>query len=351
LSSVQWTVNGVEITDPQATITLDENNGLQLTYGTMVAGILYNFELTGVTDCWGNMANVITGKFALPEAAAAGDIIINELLYNPPGSDTKDFVEIYNNSNKNISLKNWSLADLEDGLPAPGKLITDLEFVIFPGEYLILTADGTRLKTYYHGTITARIWQMESMDDFSSTADIVYLIMPGGSFSDIFAYDDQMQFPLLNSDDGISLERISFSRQTADRTNWHSASELVNFATPGYRNSQASNATVSQDDLSVEPEIFSPDNDGYNDVVTFSYNLDKQGYIGNIDIFDSEGRKVKDLMTSELLGLSGSISWDGFKDDNQKASIGIYIAFFEIFHTDGSSSKIKKTCVLAHQLD
>jgi hypothetical protein len=351
LSSLQWTVNGVLVANPQAALTLDENNGLQLSYGAISAGVIYTFQLIGVTDCWGNAADAITGRFALPETASAGDIIINELLYNPPGSDTRDFVEIYNRSDKNISLKNWSLADDAGGIPGASKLISDVEFVLFPGEFLILTNDGTRLKNYYPGTIEARIWQMESTPDYSSTADVVYLLMPDGSPSDVFVYDDQLQFPLLNSDDGISLERIAYTRPASDRTNWHSASELVHFATPGYRNSQAANAALSEDDLVAEPEIFSPDNDGYNDVVTFYYTLDKQGYVGNLDIYDSEGRKIKKVMTSELLGLTGSISWDGFKDDNQKASIGIYIAFFEIFHTDGSTSKIKKTCVLAHQLD
>lgn len=104
-------------------------------------------------------------------------------------------------------------------------------------------------------------------------------------------------------------------------------------------------------DLTVSPEIFSPDNDGYNDVVTFSYKLDKEGYTGNIKIFDSEGRHVRHLMKSELLGIEGSISWDGFSDERQKATVGIYMVFFEAFTPDGSIVKNKKSCVLAHQLN
>jgi flagellar hook assembly protein FlgD len=79
--------------------------------------------------------------------------------------------------------------------------------------------------------------------------------------------------------------------------------------------------------------------------------MDGPGYNGMLQIYDSEGRAVRTLMQSELLGLSGSISWDGFRDDKLKASVGIYVIYFEAFNTEGNVVKTKKTCVLAHSLD
>jgi flagellar hook assembly protein FlgD len=164
-------------------------------------------------------------------------------------------------------------------------------------------------------------------------------------------YSSDLQYPLLNSDDGVSLERISFERPTSDNTNWHSAAETVNFATPGYRNSQSELSMGSDDNFTVETSIFSPDNDGNVDVANFSWKLDRPGYNGDIRIYDSEGRFVRHLMKSELLGGTGTISWDGLTDEKQKASIGIYVIYFEAFTTDGDMVKSKKSCVLAHSLN
>jgi hypothetical protein len=51
-----------------------------------------------------------------------------------------------------------------------------------------------------------------------------------------------------------------------------------------------------------------------------------------------------------LLGSEGSFSWDGLTDDNQKASVGIYIVFFEAFDLNGNVNRYKKTAVLGARL-
>jgi hypothetical protein len=160
-----------------------------------------------------------------------------------------------------------------------------------------------------------------------------------------------MHFVLLEDLDGISLERIDPSRPSDDITNWGSAAESQGFATPGYQNSQALAAILGEEDINVFPEIFSPDNDGFQDVVTFTFQNTKPGMVGNIYIFDSNGRQVLHLLKNSLIGENSSVSWDGRNADNGLAPIGIYIVYIEVFDENGNTSKIKKTCVLAHQLD
>jgi flagellar hook assembly protein FlgD len=63
--------------------------------------------------------------------------------------------------------------------------------------------------------------------------------------------------------------------------------------------------------------------------------MDLPGYVGNAVIYDSRGRRIKNLVQNELLGLEGQFNWDGIMEDGGKAPIGLYILFFEAFHQDG----------------
>ncbi|MFN0030755.1 MAG: lamin tail domain-containing protein [Flavobacteriales bacterium] len=350
LAGLSWTVNGETQSGFNAQFTNSQGTSVVLYYGEMEPGVIYTFDLLSLSDCWGNDAGLMQGRFALPETPQVGDIIINEILSNPYEGG-KDFIEIYNNSLHNISLANWSIADATNNEMNEGKTITEIQFILYPNEYLVLTEALNPLSTFYPGTQSDQIIVVEDLPDFSAD-DRVFLLMPVfAAVSDSVYYNDDFHYALLNSTDGVSLERIAFSRPSNDATNWHSASEYVGFATPGYQNSQSNNNFATEQSFEVVNEIFSPDNDGYQDVVTFAYNLDEPGYTGNITIYDSEGRSVRKLMQNDLLGMSGSISWDGFNDERQKASIGIYVVYFEVFNLKGGVSKFKKTCVVAHRLD
>ncbi|PLX13788.1 MAG: hypothetical protein C0597_11145 [Marinilabiliales bacterium] len=156
-----------------------------------------------------------------------------------------------------------------------------------------------------------------------------------------------MDFDLLATTEGVSLERINYDRETDDKTNWHSASELVGFATPGYENSQFKELQDFDDLVIIDPEIFSPDNDGFEDFTNISFTLDEPGYVANIKIYDSKGRLIRYLSNNQLLGIDGIITWDGLDDRDQKAPVGIYVIFIEIFDLNGIVKQYKKSVVLA----
>jgi hypothetical protein len=79
--------------------------------------------------------------------------------------------------------------------------------------------------------------------------------------------------------------------------------------------------------------------------------MDAPGYVGNLYLYDSEGRLVRHLMQNMLLGDTGLISWDGLRDDKTKAPIGVYVIYFEAYNAMGSLRVAKNSCVLAHPLD
>jgi hypothetical protein len=160
-----------------------------------------------------------------------------------------------------------------------------------------------------------------------------------------------MHHLLLAEEKGISLERISFTQNTNDIKNWHSASTTSGYGTPGYRNSQFEIKDIQTPKITFSPESFSPNSDGYNDEYQIQYELEKPGYIANISIFDSAGRFVVKLANNEILGTSGTIVWNGEDQTGKRQNLGVYVVLVEIFNTSGEVYHYKDGVVLTDVLE
>ena len=326
---------------------------VRLTLATALqVGIIYTITINNaLTDCVGNpIGTDNSARFAIPEAALPNDIVINEILFDPNVGGV-DFVEIYNRSNKVIDLKTMNISqyDTINNVQTSIKTITTDGYLIFPKDYLVLSTDGAAIKSQYNTSNPEGFLDVASMPSMNIDGGTVCLATTA-NLIDNFKYYADMHFGLLNITKGISLERIHFDRPTQDRTNWHSAAEDVGFATPAYKNSQYADAGETDNAIEITPEIFSPDEDGNNDVVNINYHFDTPGFTANVTIYDSKGRVVKQLIRNELLGIKGTFSWDGINEDREKARIGIYIIFFEVFDLKGTVKHYKKTCVLGGKL-
>ncbi len=315
---------------------------------------LYKVTVTDtLTDCVGNVLPISSfAYFAIPQIPVKNDIVINEVLSNPKDNGV-DYVEIYNRSNKIFDLKDMVLSSYDTIASA----LTDVKdisangYLIFPQDYIALTTDPAIVKNQYNTTNPNGFAQMASLPSLNNDNGIVAIALKNGTvIIDKLIYTADMSYPLLTSTDGVSLERINFNRPTNDKTNWHSAAKNAGFGTPAYKNSQYSDGVPADDPVSVSPEIFSPDNDGNNDVLNINYKFDIAGYLGTITIYDASGRLIRNLVKSELLGTSGNFSWDGITNDNEKARIGIYVIYFEVLDMKGNAKHYKKSAVLAGKL-
>jgi hypothetical protein len=208
---------------------------------------------------------------------------------------------------------------------------------------------ATEIKQNYLTTNPKGFLDIIDLPSMNTDDDVVTLSDANFNVIDNFKYSVKMHFPLLVNTKGVSLERIDFNRPTDDRTNWNSAAEGVGFATPAYRNSQYLQADGGSG-VSIPNPLFSPDNDGYNDVLNISYKLDEPGKAANVFIYDSKGRMVRHLVRNEQLATDGVISWNGINDDNEKAPIGIYVVYVELFNLSGKINKYKLSCTLAGKL-
>ena len=333
-------------------LNLPEYKSIILTLNTYIQpSVIYTITITDtIADCVGNLIPMnSTARFALPEDAFINDIAINEVLYNPK-DDGVDFIELYNRSNKIIELKTLNLSSYKNNVLSEIEPISSDGYLMFPGDYTVVTTDIAKVKSQYYTSNPNGFNEMNSFPSFNNDSGSVAISKKNGDIIDVVRYNDGMQFPLLNSTDGVSLERINFNRPASDLTNWNSASESVGFATPAYKNSQYSNGEQIESPITVEPEIFSPDNDGINDVVNINYTFTTSGYLANVTIYDANGRLIKILVKNELIGTIGTYSWNGINENNEKAKIGIYIVYFEVLELNGNIKHYKKTCVLGAKL-
>lgn len=311
---------------------------------TLIPGHPYEFSLMYFTDCSGNQGEY-SGAFIVPQTPESGDLIINEILFNPLTGGS-DFVEIYNNSEKYIDIKDWQLANL-DGDTIGNQKSVEQSYLINPHEYVVLTKDTNFQLMNYPFAIPGKFVQMASLPSYNNDFSTVYLLFQNEIMDEV-AYDESWHFSLLNSYKGVSLERFSPDGPSNDSSNWHSASETVGFATPGRVNSQNIQPGNEGGTLNLSSKTFSPDNDGFEDALILTYTLTSPEMIGNMTVYDDKGRKIKTLMEQHLLGNEGMVKWEGTKDNGTKAAIGPYIISFEIFNLESTKVEtILKTVTLA----
>ena len=316
--------------------------------------ITYELQISGITDCTGNELSV-TELLGLPSLPQAGDILINEILFNPLDGGS-DFVEIYNASNKIIDLRDVTIGrlDPENGSLVDEDPITDQSFLLLPGRLLCVTKDVAAQQAAYSPPVDARFIEAIGLPSFPSREGGVAILVNDGTSSplDVFQYSDDLHFPTLEDDKGVSLERISLRRPAADPNNWHSAARTVNFATPGYENSQQLDTGSGEEEVFLTKEVFSPNGDGTDDVLAINYNFNFTGANARAHIFDPNGRKIRVLQQNFLPGTTeGTLFWDGRDEDNQKAAIGMYAIVFEVTRQDTGEKKLYKVVgVLADNL-
>jgi len=317
--------------------------------GELTIGQVYTISISGLRDCPGNLITAGSSRsFALPEAAEAGDMVINEVLYDP-FVDGVDFVELYNRSDKTLSLASMQLANAGfGGLGSVLPITTDL--LLLPGDYAVITTDLAATLRFYPQTRTDRV-VLNSMPSYNNGEGTVLLLTSDGDTLDLFSYSDDLHFGLINQPEGYTLERVDPARPADDATNWQTAAEQAGKATPGFRNSQFAEAPAPTGELTIEPAIFSPDNDGFQDLLTIGYRFEQPGFVGSITIFDIAGRAVRALVQSQLLGVEGAYSWDGLTDEGSKARMGAYIVVLEAFDLMGNVETFRRTVTLAHRLE
>ncbi|WP_143164237.1 lamin tail domain-containing protein [Hymenobacter daecheongensis] len=298
------------------------------------------------TDCVGNAAGPATSTtFALPSAVAANDVVINEILFNPRTGGV-DFVELLNRSAKYLNVQNWQLAsEKADGTQDANPVGTG-PLVLAPGQLLVLTTRPDLVQSSYPTHDPSAFLAMPAFPTFPDDAGTVVLLDAMGRPLDRVTYSAGQHLALLRDVNGVSLERIRTDGPSM-AANFHSAAGTVGYATPGRPNSQYQDDPGGDKMFRVEPEIFTPDEDGQQDFTTLNYTLDQPGYAASITVYDAQGRLTRQLVRNETMATSGFFQWDGLTDQGRKAPVGYYVLHIQLFQPNsGRKQEYKKTVVL-----
>jgi hypothetical protein len=313
--------------------------------------IIYELSVKSLNDCAGNeIGTVNKTKAALPITADTMNIVINEILFNP-ASDGFDYVEIYNRSKSSFDCRQLYIANRNSlGTISNIKQVCTSSLLLFPGDFLVLTESRRWLQQNYVVKNPSQVLELSELPSLPDDKGVIILLNHEGKIVDELQYNRQWHFPLLNNDDGVSLERIDYNQPTQLSSNWTSAASTLGFGTPSYQNSQYRADLQIKGDISTQPKVFSPDNDGFDDFVTIGYRLEEPGYVANISIYDIAGRTVRSLVRNATLSNTGSFRWDGLSDTQQKLPVGHYIIVTELFNLRGRVRRFKNVVVVARKL-
>ncbi|MDQ3017915.1 MAG: lamin tail domain-containing protein [Bacteroidota bacterium] len=327
---------------PISNVALINPTILEISFqNNLMEGTVYQLLPFQIFDCLGNGASTSdTLTFGIVAAAVAGDLLINEILFNPASGGSR-FIEVINISQKFIDLSTISIARLTN---PPAIYPTGVSEIINPGEIVVFTPDREDILSRYTVPHPENLFEssLPSWDDNSDNA----AILSGGIVIDSFTYSASWHHPVISDKNGVSLERISITSPTSSASNWHSTSSLAGYATPTGPNSQSRPSGPVEGPFTLVNKNFSPNDDGFKDFLGIQFEPEGGNNVGSVWIYDLEGREIYQVLSNETLGVSSFVQWDGRNDEGIVSDMGMYIVYIQLWNMDGDVKEYLETCAL-----
>lgn len=275
------------------------------------------------------------------------DLVVNEIMYDPLTGNS-EWLELYNPTFKYLNLLGWKINISTDYL----NLYDTCNFIVKPNEYLVFACDTTIFNRYpdLKRTDSSRRIIFNNSLGLSNNGAMLKISDALGNTIDSVYYIPKWHNNNIPDTKGYSLERINPLIGSNERSNWNSCA-APSGGTPGNKNSIFTQNQNTASDISVSPNPFSPDGDGFEDFTIIKYKIKSNIAQLRVKVFDVKGRMVRTLLNNQLSGSEGQIIFDGKNDNGEKLRIGIYILFLEaIDDRGGTIEQVKSTVVVAAKL-
>jgi len=260
-----------------------------------------------------------------------GEIIINEIMYNPEKGE--EWIELYNRSPFPIDLCGWKMRiGNKDAIT-----MTTIQTIIYQGEYIVIVEDKSLFQNRW-GNIPSTILEPEKWMTLVNSGDTLWITDNSFFIFEEVYYRDK-------SEPGVSIERINTEIESNLDWNWGNSCDYHG-ATPGMRNSIYASSSHSKIILSVNPNPFSPDGDGYQERTLITYELPYNRAKVNLSLYTRTGIRKCCFLKQKDSGKSGQIIWDGRDGEGKKMPVGLYIVYLEAVDKENNRRVIKKTPVV-----
>ncbi len=282
-----------------------------------------------------------------PVAPEVGDIVINEILFNPQ-DDGVDFVEILNISDKTIDLSQIFVTRRKNDAFEARTTLCNAPILFPPNTFLTLTESSEIVCQQYDCPENAHFLEVK-LPSLPDSEGNIALVLTNETVLDELNYSEKMHHAFVTNAEGVSLERVNPHAPTQQKDNWQSAAFDVGYGTPCRQNSQyiAPESEDTKKNFWFEYETFTPDNDGFRDLLLLNYSLPNDGFSASITIFTPTGIRVRKLLNNALLSTEGYLTWDGKNADETLCNPGIYVLVVEAITPNGDKIQQKLVCVLS----
>ncbi len=293
----------------------------------------------------GATPGILNSVINLPKYSS-GTLMINEIMFDPAAGNS-EYLEFFNTSEDSVQL-----AGMQVMIGTSDKYKLAKTHLTLPQKnYFVLAADSS-IYNNYSWLKTERYTNIAGSSSLSLLNDASMIVLKDfyGTTLDSLTYSLDWHSKNVVTTKNKSLEKLNPLFNSNIRANWNTSVNEFG-ATPGKQNSIFTQDLISESKVTINPNPFSPDGDGFEDYAVINFDLTKPLSQVRIKVFDRSGRLVRTLAENRLSSSKNSLVFDGFDENNRPLRIGIYILLIEtVAEGSGNVEVIKMPIVVARKL-
>lgn len=284
---------------------------------------------------------------------AESTLKINEVMPDATKDETEEYIELINTTDREISLwQTWIAVRKKDGSLGtkyyfPYRMEHDFDRpkvrYVEPRGVVCVSEAPELDSTFYMSRNGSHFCRMD-LPSLNNEGACIVIGSDDKTVHDEFCYNKSMFGDMIKNRKNVALERISVNKPSLDAANWKVASGVMNYGTPGYKNSNAESDAPEavKKGFWLENDHLSPNGDEYNDILLVNYNTGHDDYGANIAIYNMKGKLVRTLYNNIMLSSEGTIEWDGTDNNGDTVESGMYVMMVEMLSARGKKIRSYK---------